>query len=109
MLADLRQLVEQCLCSSQVGGIEALSEPVEGWSEQRAGITAPPLIAPQVREAQSCAKLERLGALRMGYCYGPRKAGFDLRGRCALHPHKFSLDAGEFPLPHVFLISRNEV
>jgi hypothetical protein len=77
------------------------SKPAEGWSKQRAGVTAPPLIAPQVRKAQSRAKLERLGTLRAGYCYSPSKTGFDLRGRCALHPHKFSLDAGEFPLPHV--------
>jgi hypothetical protein len=48
-------------------------QPATGWSEQSAGVTAPPLIAPQVREVQSCAKLERLGALRTGYCYSRAK------------------------------------
>jgi hypothetical protein len=91
MLVDLRQFAEQCLCGTQVGGFEALSEPAEGWSEQRAGVTAPPLIAPQVREAQSCAKLERLGALRAGYRYRPRKAGFDRKCGSARLPRKWEL------------------
>ena len=62
------------------------------------------------RSSQPTARTQATsGARRAGYHSRPRKAGFDLKGRCALHLPKFSLYAGEFPLPHVFLTSRDKV
>src|SRR3954451_6827421 len=63
---------------------------------------------PEARQVAGGAEFERPGALCAGYRYGPRKAGFDLGGRCALHLLEFSLDAVELTLPHVFVIGGDE-
>jgi hypothetical protein len=44
--AGSRQLVKQSLRFFQVGGIEALREPVANWGEQIAGFSAPALFLP---------------------------------------------------------------
>jgi len=63
---------------------------------------------PEARQVAGGAEFERPGALCAGYRYGPRKAGFDLSGRCTLHLLELPLDAVELTLPHVFVIGRDE-
>src|SRR3954452_20010156 len=68
----------------------------------------PPLSTPEERQVAGGAEFESPGALCAGYRYGPRKAVFDLSGRCALHLLELSLDAVELTLPHVFIIGGHE-
>src|SRR5229473_1592954 len=63
---------------------------------------------PEARQVAGGAEFERLGALCAGDRHGPRKAGFDLSGRCTLHLLELPLDAIELTLPHVFVIGGDE-
>src|SRR5439155_19933190 len=72
------------------------------------GLTAPPLTRAEARQVEGGTEFERLGALCAGYRDGPRKAGFDLSGRCTLRLHKLPLDAFDLTFPHEFIIGRDE-
>jgi hypothetical protein len=64
------------------------------------------LVAPEAREAGAGTQLKGRGALLVASCDGPYKAGFDVGGRCALHPPQLAFDAVEFTFPHVFVVPR---
>jgi hypothetical protein len=59
-----RELVEQCLCFFQIGGVGALGEPAVNWRQQLARLDAPSLVAPQPRKARRGAQFERARLLR---------------------------------------------
>jgi hypothetical protein len=52
------ELVQQRLGVLQVGGVGALGEPEVDWSEEVMGLSAPPLAAPQPRQAHRGAQLK---------------------------------------------------
>src|SRR6266478_3418466 len=59
----LVQFVEQRLGFLQVGGVEALGEPVVDFGEHRARLAALALFCEQPRQAHRCAQLQYLRAL----------------------------------------------
>ena len=73
-VAGSRQFAEQRLRLFQIGGIEALGEPIIDGGEEVASFGPPALLAPQPGEARGGAQL-------IGLCLLPSRPPAPLRGR----------------------------
>ena len=98
-LSSSYQLIEQCLCIFQIGGVEPLGEPGVDGREQAEGFPAPPLARQEPGEARGRAQLERFCSLVTGDLDRLAKRGFRPAFVELLHGKpQFALEPVEFRL-----------